>query len=117
MSSASEAETAALFYNSKAAIPLRVTLAEMGHPQGKTKVTTDNSAAHGLIKGTMTPGAAKSHDMRFNYLKYKRAQNQFEYDWKRGKYIKADYHTKRHPIKHYIEKRPEFVVDMPLPKQ
>ena len=32
MSSASEAETAALFYNYKAATPLRVTLQEMGHP-------------------------------------------------------------------------------------
>ena len=32
MSSASEAETAALFLNCKAAIPLRITLEEMGHP-------------------------------------------------------------------------------------
>ena len=45
MSSASEAETAALFYNCKAAAPSRVTLMEMGHPQDKTQVTTDNSAA------------------------------------------------------------------------
>ena len=69
MSSASEAETAALFYNCKAAAPLRVTLLEMGHPQGKTMVTTDNSAAVGLIKKSMIPKAAKSYDMRFNYLK------------------------------------------------
>ena len=33
MTSASEAETAALFYNCKAATPLRVTAEEMGHPQ------------------------------------------------------------------------------------
>ncbi len=33
MTLASEAETAALFYNCKAAIPLRVALEEMGHPQ------------------------------------------------------------------------------------
>jgi len=32
MTSASEAETAALFYNCKAAIPLRIALEEMGHP-------------------------------------------------------------------------------------
>ena len=45
MTSASEAETAALFYNCKAATPLRVTAEEMGHPQSKTPVTTDNSMA------------------------------------------------------------------------
>ena len=55
MSSASEAETAALFYNCKAAAPLRVTLMEMGHPQDQTQVTTDNSAAQGLIQKTMIP--------------------------------------------------------------
>ena len=45
MSSASEAETTALFYNCKAAAPLRVTLEEMSHAQAKPEVTTDNSAA------------------------------------------------------------------------
>ena len=49
MSSASESELKALFYNCKAAVPLRVTLEEMGHRQPKTPVTTDNSTAHGLI--------------------------------------------------------------------
>ena len=70
MSSASEAETAAMFYNCKAASPLRVTLEEMDHAQPKTQVTTDNSAAQGLITKTMIPKAAKSYDMRFNFLKY-----------------------------------------------
>ena len=46
MSSASEAELAALFYNCKAAVPLLITLEEMGHKQPKTPVTTDNSTAH-----------------------------------------------------------------------
>ena len=55
MTSASEAETAALFYNCKAAAPLRTTLAEMGHPQPPTPVTTDNSTAQGLITKSMVP--------------------------------------------------------------
>jgi len=113
MSSASEAETAALFYNCKAAAPLRVTLMEMGHPQGPTQVTTDNSAALGLIKKTMIPKAAKSYDMRFNYLKCRQAQKQFDIIWRRGKNNRADYHSKRHPIKHYVNKRHDYVVDMP----
>ena len=69
MSSASEAETAALFYNCKAAAPLQVTLAKMGHIQPKTPGTTDNSTAQGLITKVMVPKAAKSYDMRFNFLK------------------------------------------------
>jgi len=117
MSSASEAETAALFYNCKAAAPLRVTLMEMGHPQGRTLVTTDNSAAQGLIKKTMIPKAAKSYDMRFNFLKCREAQRQFDIVWRRGKNNRADYHSKKHPIKHYVQKRHDYVVDMPLLKQ
>jgi hypothetical protein len=116
MSSASEAETAALFYNCKAAAPLRVTLAEMGHSQPKTPVTTDNSTAQGLITKVMVPKAAKSYDMRFNFLKCRLAQKQFDFIWRRGKDNRADYHSKRHTVKHYIEKRPNFVVDMPLPQ-
>ena len=117
MSSASEAETAALFYNCKAAAPLRVSLAEMGHPQPPTPTTTDNSTAQGLITKSMVPKAAKSYDMRFNYLKCRQAQKQFNFIWRRGKNNRGDYHTKRHPPRHYIEKRHEYVVDMPLPPQ
>jgi len=117
MSSASEAETAAMFYNCKAASPLRVTLEEMGHAQPKTQVTTDNSAAQGLITKTMIPKAAKSYDMRFNFLKCREAQRQFDFVWRRGKNNRADYHSKRHPVKHYVEKRNNYVVDMPLLKQ
>ena len=54
MSSVSEAETAALFYNCKAAITLRITLEEMGHPQPKTPAVMYNTTAKGLIDSTMT---------------------------------------------------------------
>ena len=65
MTSASEAEVAALFYNCKAAQPLRITLEEMGHPQPKTPVITDNKTAEGLSNKTMVPNKAKTYDMRF----------------------------------------------------
>ena len=46
MSSASEAELAALYYGCKQAAPIRVTLEEMGHPQpAPTPVTTNNITA------------------------------------------------------------------------
>ena len=78
MSSASEAETAAIFYNFKAALPLRVSLEEMGHEQSKTPVTTYNTTACVLINKTMIPKRAKSYDMRFNFLKCREAQNQID---------------------------------------
>jgi hypothetical protein len=74
MSSASEAELAALYYGCKQAAPIRVTLEEMGHPQpAPTPVTTNNITAQGLTMGTMTPKASKSNDQRFNWLKCRNA--------------------------------------------
>ena len=104
MSSASEAETVAIFYNFKAALPLRVYLEEMGHEKPKTPVTTDNTTEHGLIKKTMITKRAKSYDMRFNLLKCREAQNQFDLVWRKEKLNREDYHRKRHPTHHYIKK-------------
>jgi len=113
MSSASEAEIAALFQNCKAAIPLRVALEEMGHPQPKTPITTDNSTAHGLIHNRMTPKASKSNDMRHHWLRSRRAQHQFDFLWDSGVRNRADYHSKAHPTKHYVKKRSDYVIDLP----
>ena len=41
MTSASEAEIAALFLSCKAALPLRIALEETGHPQPKALAVTD----------------------------------------------------------------------------
>ena len=68
MGSASETEVTSLFYNCKAAIPLRIALKEMGHPQPKTTVVTDNSTAEGLVNKTMTPNIAKTYDFRTNWV-------------------------------------------------
>ena len=75
MSSASEAETGDLYYRCKRAIPYRVTLQEIGHPQTEpTPVTTYNNTAHGLTLVTMDSKASKSNDMRFQWLKFREAQ-------------------------------------------
>ena len=110
MSSASEAEVAALYYNCKAAIPLRIALEEMGHPQPKTRVTADNTTALGLTSQKMAPKRAKSYDMRFNYLKCREAQQQFDLVWGKGHDNRADYHTKNHPIQHHMNQRANYVV-------
>ena len=85
MEFASETELAALFYGCKVAIPLRVALKEIGHPQpGPTPVTTDNSTAVGLTQKNMTPKALKSMDMHFHWLRSQRAQQLFTFLWVKG---------------------------------
>ena len=48
-----ETEVTATFYNAKEALPFRVTLAEMGHPQPPTPMGVDNETATGFLKITM----------------------------------------------------------------
>ena len=109
MTSASEAEVAGLFYNCKTAIPMRIALEEMGHPQPKTPVITDNTTAQGLVTNTMTSKRSKSYDMRFNFLKCREAQQQFDLVWRPGGINRADFHSKNHPARHYVDKRGDYV--------
>ena len=94
---AAEVKLATLFYNCKQTVSLQVTLAKMGHAQPKMVVTTDNSLAHGLITRTISPKAAKSMDMHFNWCQCWQAQNQFIYQWQFSDDKLANYHTKHYP--------------------
>ena len=49
MSAASEAECGATFINCKAAVPLRITLEEIGHTHPTTPVQIDNSTMEGIM--------------------------------------------------------------------
>ena len=57
MTSAAEAELGALFINAREAIYIRRVLEELGHPQPRTPIQTDNSTAEGLINGKVLHGA------------------------------------------------------------
>ena len=111
MSSAGETEVASSYLNCKAALPLRIALEEMGHPQPKTPVIVDNTTAQGLIKGTMTAKKAKGYDMRMAWLKCRQAQKHFDLIWNPGKNNKGDYHTKTHPLHEYVSKRGDYVMN------
>ena len=114
MSSASEAELAALYYGCKEAAPIRITLEKMGHPQpAPTPVTTDNITAQGLTMGTMTSNASKSNDQWFNWLKCHNAQRQFKYLWRKGILNRADYASKNHPAQHHQTVCPSTVTSCP----
>ena len=76
-SSAMETEVAATFYNAKEALPFRVTLAEMGHPQPPTPMEVENETAIGFLKITMKQKRSKAIDMRFYWVRDRVKQNQF----------------------------------------
>ena len=108
-SSAGETEVAASFINCRKALPMRIALEEMGHPQPKTPVIMDNTTAIGLMNKTMAPKASKAYDMRLNWLKCREAQKQFDMIWQPGKKNLADYHTKTHTNQEYMSKRKDHV--------
>jgi len=105
MSSAAEAELAALFITSKELVHLRQTLEEMGWPQPRTPVQTDNSTAAGVVNNTIVPKRTKSMDMRLHWLRCREAQGQFRFYWAKGTDNEADYHTKKHPEVYHEAKR------------
>ena len=97
MSSAAEAELAALFITAKELVPIRQTLEEMGWPQPKTPIQTDNSTAVGVVNNTIIQRKMKSMDMRLWWLRCREAQGQFRFYWDKGANNWADYSTKHHP--------------------
>ena len=109
MSSAAEAELAAVYLNAKEAVYLRQILTEIGHPQPRTPIQTDNSTAEGVINHKIQPRRTKAMDMRFHWLRDREAQGQFKIYWRPGKTNLADYFTKHHPPLHHVNIRAEFL--------
>jgi hypothetical protein len=90
MSSAAEAKLGALFINAKEAVHMRRILQEMGHPQPRTPIQTDNLRAEGVINSRVRPKRTKSMDMRFEWLLDREQQGQFKIYWRPGKTNLAD---------------------------
>jgi hypothetical protein len=77
MSSAAEAEIGAVFINAKEGSVLRTTLEELGHKQPPTPMETDNTTATGYSNGTIKQKCTKAMCMRFNWIKDRVKQGQF----------------------------------------
>ena len=84
MASAAEAELGALFLNCQEAVPIRITLEEMGHTQRPTPVQVDNSTVLGIATGTIKQRKSKAMDMRFYWIRDRKNQKQFNIYWKPG---------------------------------
>ena len=110
VSSAAEAECAALFHNCTVAVGIRNALTGLGHPQQRTDVITDNSTANSFVHSEMRVKRSKSWDMRYNWLRDRAAQRQFKIRWDKGIHNMADYFTKHHPPSHHRVKRHDYVL-------
>ncbi len=77
MASAAESELAALFITSRKMIPHRQSLIDMGWPQPKSPIQTDNSTAAGVVNNTIVPRRSKMMDMRLGWLHCWACQDQF----------------------------------------
>ena len=106
MSSAAEAEVAGLFMNAQHAVPLRLTLEDMGHPQPPTPLRTDNLTAQGILSGIYKRKRSKWNDMNFHWIRCRVKQKQFKVNWAPGKENFGDAPTKHHPPSHHKKMRP-----------
>jgi hypothetical protein len=111
LSSAAEAELAGLFLNGKEAVPERITLEELGHPQPPTPMVTDNSTASGIANDSMKQRRSKAMDMRFYWIRDRVRQGQFHVYWRKGSTNRADYFTKHHPAQYHKQMRPTYLHD------
>jgi hypothetical protein len=78
LSSAAEAELAGLFLNGKEAVPKRITLEELGHPQPPTPMVTDNSTVMGITNDSVKQKRSKVMDMPFYWIRDRVRQGQFQ---------------------------------------
>jgi hypothetical protein len=116
LSSATEAELGALFFNGKEAAMLRTTLADMGHPQPATPIQTDNACAAGITNGTVKQRRSKAMDMRFYWIRDRVKQGQFLVHWRRGTDNLADYFTKHHSPAHHQYMRSRYLLALHHPE-
>ena len=109
MSSASEAELAALYIAAKECVYIRFVLKEMGHPQPATRIQTDNSTEEGVVNKKIQPKRLKAMDMRLYSLRDRETQKQFHIYWRAGILNLADYFTKHHCAAHHKRMRPIYL--------
>ena len=111
MSSAAEAEIASTFLTARDALPLRVALDELGHPQPPTPIQVDNTTAVGFANNRIKQKATKAIDMRFHWIRDRVSQNQFLIYWGPGGGNYADYISKHHSPAHHTTMRSKFFVN------
>jgi hypothetical protein len=114
VSSAFEAEYAALFLCGQTAQGIRLTLFDLGYPQSATPIISDNVCAVGVANQSVKQRRSKAIDMRFHWIRDRVELGDFTVTWQSGKDNLADYFSKAHPVHHYKAMRSTFVSTPPL---
>jgi hypothetical protein len=96
-----DAEDTGMFINAKEGVNVRNILKNMGHPQPKTPLLTNNLTTFGIVPGKMKQQQYKAIDMHFYWMKDREAQNQFMMFWALGKLNLGDYFMKHHAPTHH----------------
>ena len=109
VTSAAEAEYGGLFINAKIAIPMRIALRELGHPQPATPIITDNSTAAGIANESVKQKHSKAMDMRFHFIRDQVKEKNFTVEWRPGQTNNADYFTKHHLAPHHKKMRGKYL--------
>ena len=107
--SAAEAEYVALFHNAQKGARLKLTLGELGYPQGAVPVKTDSECAWGLATGTRQGRRTKAVLLRYDWLKEQTATKQLRVFWRRGVENRADYLSKALPVHQVQALRSQWV--------
>ena len=115
LSSATEAETGALFYNAKEATVLLNTLNELGYPQPPTPIQTDNQCASGIANDSIHQCHSKAMDMHFYWVRDCVRQGEFHVYWRQGVDNLTDYFTKHHSPSHHHLMRSRYLLDLHHP--
>ena len=77
--SAAESEVGGLFHNGKTAVPLIITLHELGFTQPPTPIKTDNYAAEGIGTTAVRQKRSNAMDMQFYWMKDRVKQKYFSF--------------------------------------
>ena len=101
MSSAAEAELAALFINFREAVHARHALEEIVHKQPSTPVQTYNTTAHGVVNNNIASKRLKSMDMQLHWLRCRVMKGQFRHFWNPGATNLGNYPSKHHAAIHH----------------
>ena len=105
VSSTVKVEIAGIFHNAQYIIPIQCILKAISHIQPPMPIKTNNSIVERFVNNNMHQKRSKSWDMHYHWLRDRQAKQQLRIYWNRGVNNHADYFTKYHLKKHYLEIR------------
>ena len=107
--SAAEAELGALFLNAQEARIIRLTLAELGHPQPPTPIHIDSSRCVGIVNNTIKRQRSRAMEMRYFWLLDSAAQQYFKFVYQPGQENMGGYPNKAHTGGIHTHVRPWYL--------